>query len=205
MVYDYKKTHERILESAAKRFVENGFAGASIREICKEAGVTNGAFYAHFESKEDLFGKLVEPAVSGLGELYGNETSRYMKVRSSEDVLKCLDFAFSTDRAVIHYIYEHEDAFRLLLTASNGTSYEQFANQIVEDEKIGTMAFFELCKPFVSRPESMTANIAAQASSIVVSTIFDCLLSGKTEEEAVLEIQLVSEFCIAGLRRIWGI
>ena len=205
MAYDYDKTHARILESAARQFIETGFAGASIRGICEDAGVTNGAFYAHFESKEDLFGKLVEPALCELGKLYGDETSRYMEVHSTEDVLKCLDFAFSTDRAVIHCVFEHADAFQLLLKASSGTSYEHFASGIVEDEKEATMAFFELCRPFVGRPESMTPNIAAQASSVVVSTIFDCLLSGKTEEEAVLETRLASEFCIAGLRQIWGI
>ena len=205
MAYDYDKTHARILESGARHFMEDGFSNASIREICKDAGVTNGAFYAHFESKEDLFGTLVGPALEGLSELYGGEASRFMEIHSSEDVLRCLDMAFSVDRTFIRYIYEYTDVFQLLLKASGGTSYEHFVDKIAEDEKEGTMAFFELCKPFVARPESMSANVAAQASSFIVSTVIDCLLSGKTEEEAVRETQLASEFCIAGLRRIWGI
>lgn len=105
MAYDYDKTHARILESAAKRFMDDGFAGASIRQICKDAGVTNGAFYAHFESKEDLFAQLVEPALGGLRELYGSEASRYMEIGSAEDVGRALGQALSTDEAVIRYIY----------------------------------------------------------------------------------------------------
>ena len=44
-----------------------------------------------------------------------------------------------------------------------------------------------------------------QAEAMVVSTTFDCFLQGKTEEETLRETQLASEFCLAGLRRIWGI
>ena len=192
------------MESAAKHFMEVGFAGTSIRQVCKDAGVTNGAFYAHFESKEDLFGKLVGPALEGLDELRGNEISHYMEIRSPEDVLEALSLAFATDEAVIHYIYEHKDAFLLLLKASGGTSFESYPSRIVEEEKLGTIAFFELCKPFVRKPENMSESVAVQASSFIVSTIFDCLLSEKTEGEAVREVQLASEFCIAGLRQIWG-
>lgn len=70
MGYDFEKTHELILKSAMSGFIRNGFSGTSIRQICKDAGVTNGAFYSHFESKEDLFGKLVDPALSGLMNKY---------------------------------------------------------------------------------------------------------------------------------------
>ncbi len=205
MAYDYDKTHAGIMKSATRRFMEAGFAGASVRQICKDAGVTNGAFYAHFDSKEELFGELVGPALEGLDELRGNETSHYMVVQSPEDVLESLNLAFSTDEAVIRYVYGHKDAFLLLLKASGGTSFENYLGRIVEEEKRGTIAFFELCKLFVAKPENMSESIAAQASSFVVSTIFDCLLSEKTEEEAIREVQLASEFCIAGLRQIWGL
>ena len=45
--------------------MDKGFSGASIRQICKDAGVTNGAFYAHLASKEDLFDKIVRPRKCG--------------------------------------------------------------------------------------------------------------------------------------------
>jgi TetR/AcrR family transcriptional repressor of nem operon len=46
--------HTRILEHAARLFRERGFAGVSVGEIMKEAGLTHGPFYNHFESKEAL-------------------------------------------------------------------------------------------------------------------------------------------------------
>lgn len=48
-----------ILSAAMKEFLEKGFRAASLRSIVKAAGVTTGAFYGYFKSKEDLFEALV--------------------------------------------------------------------------------------------------------------------------------------------------
>lgn len=48
------QTRASILRAAAEAFDEFGFAGASINQILKRAGVTSGAMYHHFESKEAL-------------------------------------------------------------------------------------------------------------------------------------------------------
>ena len=60
---DYEVTHKKILDCGKKIFKEQGFEKANLRAICKEAGVTTGAFYGHFEDKESLFAELVEPLI----------------------------------------------------------------------------------------------------------------------------------------------
>jgi TetR/AcrR family transcriptional regulator, transcriptional repressor for nem operon len=47
-------TRQRILEAAGRRFKQDGFDGAGVAAVMSDAGLTNGAFYAHFASKEDL-------------------------------------------------------------------------------------------------------------------------------------------------------
>jgi TetR/AcrR family transcriptional regulator, transcriptional repressor for nem operon len=47
-------TRQRILEAAGRRFKQDGIDGAGVATLMSDAGLTNGAFYAHFESKEDL-------------------------------------------------------------------------------------------------------------------------------------------------------
>ncbi len=47
-------TRQHIVEVASRQFRENGVAAAGLAGIMSAAGLTNGAFYAHFESKEDL-------------------------------------------------------------------------------------------------------------------------------------------------------
>ncbi len=48
-------THQRMLEAAGQSFRKNGFAGIGVDGIAKSAGVTSGAFYAHFGSKGGAF------------------------------------------------------------------------------------------------------------------------------------------------------
>ena len=47
-------TRQRILEAAGRRFKQDGIDGAGVAAVMSEAGLTNGAFYGHFASKEDL-------------------------------------------------------------------------------------------------------------------------------------------------------
>ena len=47
-------TRQRILEAAGRRFKQEGIDGAGVAAVMSDAGLTNGAFYAHFASKEDL-------------------------------------------------------------------------------------------------------------------------------------------------------
>jgi AcrR family transcriptional regulator len=47
-------TRRRIVEAAGRRFKQDGIDGAGVAAVMSDAGLTNGAFYAHFTSKEDL-------------------------------------------------------------------------------------------------------------------------------------------------------
>ncbi|WP_370249801.1 TetR/AcrR family transcriptional regulator [Nocardioides sp.] len=47
-------TRRRLIEAAGRRFKDDGIDGAGISAVVAEAGLTNGAFYGHFESKDDL-------------------------------------------------------------------------------------------------------------------------------------------------------
>jgi len=58
--------HERIVQEASRLFRERGFENVTVGEVMKAAGLTHGAFYAHFGSKQEL----QEAAVA-----YGQELS----------------------------------------------------------------------------------------------------------------------------------
>jgi AcrR family transcriptional regulator len=52
---DHKEaTRQRIVEAAGRRFKQDGIDGAGVATVMSDAGLTNGAFYGHFRSKEDL-------------------------------------------------------------------------------------------------------------------------------------------------------
>jgi AcrR family transcriptional regulator len=55
-------THDHILEVAARKLRQDGIAGSGLAGIMSEAGLTNGAFYAHFSSKSEMVEKSIERA-----------------------------------------------------------------------------------------------------------------------------------------------
>jgi len=57
-----EKTHKRIVAIASKRFREKGLAGFGIAELMKEAGLTVGGFYRHFDSRDELVAEAVSDA-----------------------------------------------------------------------------------------------------------------------------------------------
>ena len=55
-------THERIVETAARAIRRSGYGGTGVAEIMKEAGLTHGGFYAHFESREGMLAEAADRA-----------------------------------------------------------------------------------------------------------------------------------------------
>ncbi len=52
-------TRQRIIDTAGRRLKRDGIDGSGVATLMKDAGLTNGAFYAHFESKEQLVATVV--------------------------------------------------------------------------------------------------------------------------------------------------
>ena len=73
---DHKQaTRERIVEAAGRRFKQDGIDGAGVATVMSDAGLTNGAFYAHFTSKEDLVANVLADQLRGQRESFDAEPS----------------------------------------------------------------------------------------------------------------------------------
>lgn len=55
-----KETKERIFQAARRILQKSGYENLSIKNICEEAGVSNGSFYHHFKTKDDLLSYYIE-------------------------------------------------------------------------------------------------------------------------------------------------
>ena len=63
-----EQTRERIIAAAGRTFRKGGYNGIGVDGLAKEAGVTSGAFYGHFSSKEDAFNETVKTGLKELNE-----------------------------------------------------------------------------------------------------------------------------------------
>jgi TetR/AcrR family transcriptional regulator, transcriptional repressor for nem operon len=55
-------SHDRIVDAAARAIRRSGYSGTGVSDIMKEAGLTHGAFYAHFESREAMLAEAADHA-----------------------------------------------------------------------------------------------------------------------------------------------
>lgn len=55
-----KETKKRIFQAAIRILQKSGYENLSIKNICEEAGVSNGSFYHHFKTKDDLLSYYIE-------------------------------------------------------------------------------------------------------------------------------------------------
>ena len=108
------ETKVRLQQCAVCEFMEKGFLKASLRSICREAGVTTGALYFFFQDKDDLFVSLVGDV---LQQIQGMMQEHFDKERVEADGDTAVDLEtgdYSEDEAVskmiIHALYEQRDS-----------------------------------------------------------------------------------------------
>jgi TetR/AcrR family transcriptional repressor of nem operon len=93
-----QQTHETLLKEAAKAIRRDGPHNLALSKVMKKAGLTNGGFYAHFKSRDDLL-------AAGIGQMFREQRSRSLLEKeggSAADNLRAfLDFYLSA---------EHRDA-----------------------------------------------------------------------------------------------
>ncbi len=120
-----------ILDAALKDFSECGFEKASTNKICSEAGVTTGALFKRFASKDELFQGLVgevadtfkKHLISAQGDFHSMESEEKMKsaIRPDDNPSDFLTF-----------IYDNFDIFYLLLVCAKGSSYENYMDELID-------------------------------------------------------------------------
>lgn len=85
-----EQTRARILEAAQSCFTENGYDATGVAEICRRAGVSKGAFYHHFPSKQTLFLALFDRWLEELDEQMISSRTRTVGVQEALETLAAL-------------------------------------------------------------------------------------------------------------------
>ena len=118
--------NEKILESARSEFLAYGYQNASLRRICRAAGLTTGALYKRYESKDSLFVALLEPTLTALDQ-YGQEQKRRDYAFLEEGHLSDMWAHRLEDlQSLMRILYEHKDIMQLWLLQSHGSSQADF-------------------------------------------------------------------------------
>lgn len=199
---DDKKTLGAILQSAEAEFLEKGFQNASLRSIVKTAGVTTGAFYRYYSSKDALFAALVEPHAAQVKYLFLSDIERWDEL-SSEDKLKHMtDISKPCISAILDYIYDHYTGFKLLVCASGGTVYEDFIHDLVEEEVESSFRCAAVLREMGHDVPAMDRELCHMVSSAMFTGIFEIVAHDMNKEDAKRRVAQLQEFFTGGWCRL---
>lgn len=105
------KAKEMLLRAAKEIFAARGLAGAKVEDIARHAGVSKGAFYLHFESKEGALRQLVG---SFLDECRSHFAPPSAYPGLPDDPLELIDFVFERDIQIYEFLWRNRAVLRLL-------------------------------------------------------------------------------------------
>ncbi len=202
MPRDKTDTLKRIIPIARQEFLGKGFEKASMRDIAKGAGITAAGLYRHFADKEAMFASLIEPAATELMQLYIRMHQEFEAL--PRDVQ--LDTVFNHDSDSIErftaYIYDHFDAFKLLVTCAEGTKYADYIDELVRIEVESTLKFIEVTGNSAISSGKLTPELLHIISNALLSAIFEVVRHDMPRQAAQGYIQSLRLFFTAGWREL---
>jgi AcrR family transcriptional regulator len=192
------ETQKRILEIGKKEFLLHGFKNASLRGIVKEAGFTQGAFYGYYPDKASLFDALVEPALVGLIAQYKDALTKFHNLIDAENTISTRKMSADYLKHFLGYIYDHFDAFKLILCCSDGTKHANFIHDIVNMEAEETQKYYSKLEALEKVEGTVSKELRHMITSAYFTAIFETVVHDMPRERAYSYIEELTTFFNSG-------
>ena len=191
-------TLEKIQQAAIDEFLEKGFRGASLRQIVKHAGVTTGAFYGYFSSKEALFASIVEPHAQAIMANFMEAQLKFADLPKAEQPSHMGIESGSCVNWMVDYICYHRDPVKLLLSKAEGTSYENFVHNIVEVEVEYTLKYMDVLRELGYSVPKLDRTLCHIIASGMFGGIFEVVIHDVPKDQAIRDVEQLRAFYTAG-------
>ena len=199
-----ESTLTRIHQAAKAEFLEKGFRGASLRNIVKSVGMTTGAFYGYYKSKEELFEALVgEPHDYLIGRFKDAQREfAHLPHEQQPEVMGDISGLCMYD--MLHYAYAHLEECKLILCCSEGTRFSGLIDEMVEIEVESTHTYLAVLNE-LGRP---SPKIDPKLEHILITgmfhTFFELVIHEMPLRDAENYIREMRAFYTAGWMKIMG-
>ena len=130
---DRENSKELIIRAGKQEFLKYGYKGASLRNICKQAGVTTGAFYFQFENKEQLLDEILRPVITYFSAMVQKSTMEEFEGESS---------SADGDEQMLEMLWNYKEECQILLEGTAGTAYEKVFEELQEGLRQGFLLLF---------------------------------------------------------------
>ncbi len=197
-------TMERIQQAALEEFSEKGFLGASLRQIVKNAGVTTGAFYGYFSSKEALFASLVEPHAAALMGRFMEAQTSFAGLPEEEQPKHMGEASGDYVDWMVDYICQHREPVKLLLCRAEGTSYQHFVHNMVEIEVEYTLKYMDVLRHLGKDIPALPPSLCHIIASGMFNGLFEIIVHDMPREQAHQYMAQFRSFYTAGWLKLMG-
>ena len=198
-------TEKNILNTARKHFLKDGFSGASLRNIVKDAGLTTGAFYKYYPTKEALFDALTDPCIEHIYQIYDRVVEDFEKLSAKEQTSNMSDTSGNGMDQMIDYIYEHYDNFRLLLKCGDSGKFETFIHNMVDREMRSSLEYVKKMKEDGIEIPIVGESLMHMIYTGFFSSIFQIIEHDIDKETAKRNVHKLREFNTGGWERLWNV
>lgn len=190
--------------AAMQEFLEKGFKSASLRNIVKTAGVTTGAFYGYYESKEKLFEALVGEHYNYLLDCFCRAQKAFAEIPPEEQPDNLSDISGACMYDMLLYAYEHLNAFKLILCCSEGTRFSKLIDEMVEIETRGTHDYLAVLEKLGRPSPPIDERLEHILITGMFNTFFELIIHEMPLEEAKHYLKEMRLFYTAGWMKIMG-
>ena len=197
-------TQKRILEVGKREFLEKGFQEASLRNIVKSVGMTTGAFYGYYKSKEELFEALVGEPHDYLIGRFKDAQREFAQLPHEQQPEVMGDISGLCMYDMLHYAYAHLEECKLILCCSEGTRFSGLIDEMVEIEVESTHTYLAVLNE-LGRP---SPKIDPKLEHILITgmfhTFFELVIHEMPLRDAENYIREMRAFYTAGWMKIMG-
>ncbi len=177
-----KETKARIFRAAKHILQKKGYEELSIKNICEEAGVSNGSFYHHFKTKDDLLSYYIEEQPSINPDLLDLP-------KTAEEAKSAIIYVYLN---YVHYCEELGVEF----ISNYYTPKNQSLNPLIRTERsypiVTVHNYMEKCiKEGIIMPRINLEDMTTDIRMIVIGNVFEwCLKGGQADFEGNMKRSL---------------
>lgn len=192
------ETKKKIREVGKREFLKKGFKEASLNHIVAEAGFTKGAFYGYYADKAALFEDLVSSAAEGLVNQFKAAQEAHFDLIPENQAAQSRELSTQYLRHFLDYIYEHFDAFKLILCCADGTKYENYIHNLVELDVARTEQYFTALRNRGRLKGDASPELHHMITSAYFTAVFETVVHDMPREKAVGYIEELAVFFNSG-------
>lgn len=184
--------------------MEKGYKDASLRNIVKSVGMTTGAFYGYYKSKEELFEALVGKHYDYILTCFKKAQQEFAELPHEQQPEVMGDISGICMFEMLHYAYEHLEECKLILCCSEGTKFSGLIDEMVEIEAEATHSYQKVLEE-LGRP---SPQIDPALEHILITgmfhTFFELVIHEMPLDDAENYVKEMRVFYTAGWMKIMG-